>query len=131
MRYLIYITIFGIFLSSCVESHSKILNYQKSWIYIELEVKTKEDTNDYHYFGQVNQRFLDNLSYDDNYNRLFTLTNIRYLDDDDVLKLYEDNSDKGTIIFRTQDIVKIEILKIDPLLDKTYKSFSDSTKTKN
>ena len=111
---------------SCNEERTNKLNSKKKWIYVELEVMKNSDTTDYHYYGQVYQTLLDNLADNENFKTLFMLSNVRYIGDDSELKIYEDHDYKGTLFFRTEDIVKIEILKDDPLRSSKRKQSIDS-----
>lgn len=106
-------------LVSCNGLSKEILDIRKTWVYVELEVTT-HDTDYYYYFGQMNQKILNELEADQG-NRLFVLRNVRYYDDLDSIQEYADATDDGTLFFRTDDIVKIEILKHDPLYNPVKK----------
>jgi hypothetical protein len=118
-----------IILLSCNRAPNDILNIEKTWIYVELEVAT-EDTDYYYYFGQINQNILDKLAIDQNYKSLFVLSNVRYNDDYDKIQVYADESDNGTLFFRTEDIVKIEVLNNDPLNRRVKEVEKDSLSIK-
>lgn len=116
---------------SCKQTPSEIFSYKKTWVYVELEVTTHKDTIDYYYYGQMDQRILDRLAYNENYKSLFMLTDVRYHNNADKIQVYEDESDKGLLFFRTQDIVKMEVLKNDPLYDNKLKIKKDSLNSNN
>jgi len=54
----------------------------------------------------------------------FTLKDIRYLNNDDLLELYEDEFTTGDLIFRVQDIARIQLLKKDPIYYYDIKELS-------
>jgi hypothetical protein len=116
---------------SCNQRPSEMLNIKKTWVYVELEIVTRGDTSEYYYFGQISQRTLDKLALEENYNGFFVLENVRYFNDLDEIEDYEDSSDSGTLFFRTQDITKIEVLKTDPLYDRSRKHVKDSINIPN
>jgi hypothetical protein len=127
MRQIIILT-FAVLLLGCRQISSEQISYEKTWVYIHLEIKTKIDTTNYYYYGKINQRILDKLTYSENYKSLFVLTDVRYYNDLDELQEYEDESDEGILFFRTEDIIKIDVLKDDPLLDKNLNMGNDSLK---
>ena len=114
-------------LVGCNNVSTEVLNTKKTWVYVELKVIT-EDTDYYYYFGQVNQSILDKLAMDKGYSSLFVLNNMRYNDDFDKIQEYADSRDDGTMFFRTDDIVKLEVLKHDPLNDTNKKDTINASK---
>ena len=116
--FLILISIFAlpICLTSCGpldEESSKEL--KKEWVYIELVTMSKRDTTDYFYFGQVKKSIINQIDSNEEAKGLFTLSNIRLWNDDDLLELYEDEKLKGSIIFKIQDIQEVTLYKDDPI----------------
>lgn len=127
----IYFVFFLPLFLSCNQRPSEMLNIKKTWVYVELEIVTRGDTSEYYYFGQINQRTLDKLALEENYKGFFVLENVRYYNDLDEIEDYQDSSDSGTLFFRTQDITKIEVLKTDPLYDRSRKNVKDSINIPN
>jgi hypothetical protein len=130
MKQIYFVFFLPIFLS-CNQRPSEMLNIKKTWVYVELEIVTRGDTSEYYYYGQINQRTLDKLALEENYKGFFVLENVRYYNDQDEIEDYQDSSDSGTLFFRTQDITKIEVLKTDPLYDRSYNNFKDSINIPN
>ena len=121
------------FFSCDFTSKNNLLNPNKKWVYVELAVKNKDTTPEYYYYyGQMYERVLDNIANDENYEALFVLSKVRYIkheDGEEKVLTYEDNIDEGTIYFNTGDIVKLEILKKDPLPKNIEEKQKDSTNT--
>lgn len=46
---------------------------------------------------------------------MFTLSNIRYWNDNNLLELYEDDKLEGDLIFKIQDIEEVILYKDDPI----------------
>lgn len=46
---------------------------------------------------------------------LFVLFNVRYVNNDDLLELYEDDKLSGDLVFRIQDIEELVFYKDDPI----------------
>lgn len=104
-------------LSSCVNLQSPKDKSEPGmqWVYISAEVITLNDSTHYFYYGQLEADKM-NLLNEKNPPLFLTLKNIRYWNNDDKLEIYEDSSWLGTKFFRTGDIVKIDLLKDDPVL---------------
>ena len=125
------ILISSLTLSTCFTSCNNLNNEinkepQKEWVYIELVTTSPRDTTDYFYFGQMKKSIINSINANEEKKGLFTLTNIRLWNDDDLLELYEDEKLKGTIIFKIQDIQEVTIYKDDPInlydLEKLHES---------
>ena len=114
-------------LTSCNNLNNKTIEEsQKEWVYVELITISPRDTTDYFYFGQMKKSIINNINANEEKKGLFTLSNIRLWNDDDLLELYEDEKLKGTIIFKIQDIQEVTIYKDDPVnlfdLEKLHES---------
>lgn len=114
-------------LISCNLNLRDNLSQEKAWVYVELEAITSSDTSSYYYYGQISQQLLDKIDEKNQNKGLFMLSNIRYLDDFNEMKAYEDEYDQGSLFFRIQDIVKIQVLKEDPLYHNSLATEADST----
>ena len=89
---------------------------EKSWVFLELEKQMKNDTSDFYLYGEVNQSILDKINKNESSIGIFKLSNIRYINDKDLLQIYEDESDRGAYLFRIEDIQTLRLLKADPIL---------------
>ncbi|GGD27006.1 hypothetical protein [Flavobacterium orientale] len=93
------------------------------WVYITIETVLTRDTTTYFYYGKINDQVMKRLN-KGNETGHFTLKDIRYLDNDDLLELYEDEFTTGDLIFRVQDIARIQLLKKDPIYFYDIKELS-------
>lgn len=87
------------------------------------------DSTDYFYFGQINKSLISEIDSNENKKGLFTLSNIRYWNDNELLELYEDEKLKGSVIFKIQDIEEITLYKDDPIYLFDLEELHESTKT--
>ncbi|WP_229792674.1 hypothetical protein, partial [Ulvibacter litoralis] len=118
-------------LTSCDYQKEKSLKEQKKqWVYIELTTVSPRDTTDYFYFGQIKESLIGEIDSNEEKKGLFTLSNIRYWNDDDLLELYEDDKLKGSMIFKIQDIQEITLYKDDPLNLYDLEEIDESAKAK-
>lgn len=89
-------------------------DYQQ-WVFIVMEIPSYTDTINYYYYGQVKSDLLDEMEQNDT-EGFFLLRNIRFINKDDKLDVYEDKIELGTVLYRKRDIVKISVVKTDPIL---------------
>ena len=89
---------------------------EKTWVFLELEKVMKNDTSDFYLYGEINQSILDNIANGVIDPAMFEFSTIRYIDEEDLLQLYEDETDRGIYFFRTEDIQTTRVLKADPVL---------------
>jgi hypothetical protein len=119
----------GILLFGCNNpelSYEDNSNYNQ-WVFISLETVMKKDTTDYYFYAQINGKILDKINKND-ISGYVILNNIRFINDSDKLQIYEDNIDQNQRIFRVKDIVKIELLKKDPLYTFNFDELADNAK---
>lgn len=100
----------------------------KQWVYVELTTKSKTDTTDYFYFGQIKKSIVDNIDLNDEPVGLFTLSDIRYWNTDDLIELYEDEKLTGDKIFKIEDIKEVTLYKDDPIYLYDLKDLHKSAK---
>jgi hypothetical protein len=85
------------------------------WVYIEIQSTLLRDTTDYYYYGQIKQSVIDKIDNNSFSDGLFILSEIRYLDNENKLRIFADEEDFGYKIFRINDIQYVSPLKKDPI----------------
>lgn len=125
----------AISLTSCVLLDEKPSeNIKKQWVYVELVTESKTDTTEYFYFGQIRNSLVEAINLNENKKGLFTLSNIRYWNDNNLLELYEDDKMEGDLIFKIQDIEEVILYKDDPInlfeLEELHESAKKNRTTK-
>jgi hypothetical protein len=93
------------------------------WVYITIETVVTRDTTTYFYYGKINDQVINRLN-KGNETGHFTLKDIRYLNNDDLLEIYEDEFSTGDVIFKVKDIARIQLLKKDPIYYYDIKELS-------
>ena len=86
------------------------------WTYLEIKTEMTNDTTSSYLYGQVKESVINKIKRNENAKGIFFVENTRYINDDDLLQLYEDRNDKGTLAYRIEHIQKIEFFKRDPIL---------------
>ena len=87
---------------------------EKQWVYIELSTISKTDTTDYFLYGQINKSIINKIDNDDS-EGLFLISKARFMNDDKMLELYEDEEYSGELVFKIQDIEEIKLFNDDPV----------------
>nr|WP_321452740.1 hypothetical protein [uncultured Carboxylicivirga sp.] len=97
---------------------SKVVHSDKNkiWVQIDLVKILPRDTTDYFYYGQINEDLLEQIEQNKDEGGLFLLKNIRYWDNDDKLRVYDDTDEVGIKMFRVNDISYVNVLKEDPIM---------------
>lgn len=102
---------------SCFNSKYDVQTTEKKeWVYMEILTTMKKDTSTNYVYGQVKKSIIDKIRNDESAKGLFFVENLRYFNDDDLFQVYEDKNDKGILVYRIENIQKIEFYKKDPIL---------------
>lgn len=96
------------------------------WVYLKAEAIMKLDTTDYFLYGQLSKSFLEKLK-DQNPPEHFELRNIRYVNDEDKLEILQDEDVSGAYYFKTNQIIKIDLLERDPIFFFDSLELSDAS----
>jgi hypothetical protein len=111
------------------------------WVYIEFMIPDKDSLVYSHRFAQIETEKYERILANDYSSGLITLRNMRYITLQDSLDIWEDESDTGTITFKSEYIQLIELIKGDPILTRsvapltkkalTYKAQIETSKISN
>jgi hypothetical protein len=116
----------ALILGSCQNTANKeISENEQQWVSVAVEVSLLTDTTDYYYYGQMDADKIQRMNERGSVPMFFTLKNIRYWNDSDKLEIYEDSSFLGKRMFLTKDLVKIDLMKDDPVLTYKKESLTD------
>jgi hypothetical protein len=97
-----------------VDSLSEAEGNKLIWVKLDMRWEPHEDSVGYLHFGQIAYKNLVNIRNDKEV-KLISLSNIRYLDKDYNIDIYEDEDIEGEYVFDPELVVKMRILKKDPL----------------
>jgi hypothetical protein len=133
MKKVLFLFVLSTLCFSCLDL--KYDTQQRVWVYVEIETTMLKDTSDYFYYGQIKRTIVDKIDKNEKAKGLFTLSRVRYFNDNDLLEVYEDRDTEGSIILRIEDISKVQLFKRDPLLifkkDQLHESALNYLKKKN
>ena len=105
-------------LTACNDKSGYDQAEEKVWVYFDYG--TKEELNSYGVYGEITQKDLEFIKLSSTSKRLVTVQNIRFIDNDSIIKDLSVNSNQeGTQLYQIKGINYLEILKKDPLNIKT------------
>ncbi len=118
MKVVFNFTLITILLTSCnFYSGTNLPAHKDSkvWLYMTFNLKENGQDDFYYYYGRVDSALYEKM----NQNRIRTgfirLANVRYWTAEDKLRMAKDETSAGTITFRIEDIVKMDLQNGDPL----------------
>lgn len=116
----------GLFLTACkVEDELKALaefrDSEKIWIFSQFNVEQdNNEIEDYYYFGQVNKSLYEKIRANRISNGFIVLENVRYWASDDTIRSVTDELYLDEMVFRIEDIKKIDLIGNEPELGFKY-----------
>jgi hypothetical protein len=104
---------------SCKFNESKKTNNEKTWIYIEIG-KNEDNDSDAKY-GEISNKHLELIKENKNGEKLIMISNARYNDEVDsiVKSVSSEGNQKGIFYYKVNSINYLEVLKNDPINNKT------------
>jgi hypothetical protein len=116
-------------LSSCM-NNTVVDNSTKetTWVYVESSKIIKKDTTNYYLYGQMKSSLLEKINSKEDTDGIFQITKVRFINDDDLIEIYEDNDQLGSLYFRIQNINYLSIYKRDPIFSFEDKDLHETAK---
>ncbi len=119
MKNFIFILFVSIFIAGCDLENLPQLAAPSSgatvWVFTQFNVPEENDSVDsYWYFGEISQALYERISSNEVHSGFVRLENVHYWGDDDTVYEYADDDEVGELVFRIQDIKKINLLKKAP-----------------
>ena len=122
---ILFLSIFFLFLSACnveeFDAISELDDKEKIWVFIQFNVARENGTiKDYFYFGKINASLYDKITKNKIRKGFIRLTNIRFWNNDDMIESTEDDIYDNEMVFRIEDIKKIDLVKREPSIGYKY-----------
>ena len=115
-----------LFLSACnpgdeIEAVKEIQDGKKIWIFAQVNVPKEDNTiEDYYYFAQINESLYKKIKNHQIKQGFIVFQNIRYWTNDDTIKSIGDEIYDDEMVFRIEDIRKIDLVKKEPRIGFRY-----------
>ncbi len=99
------------------------LDERKVWVFAQINVPEEEKIEDYYYFGKVSRSLYNGIRAN-NFARGFILfEEVKYWGDNDIITDYADVRSSGELVFRIEDLRKIELLNTAPIAGRGSEQF--------
>lgn len=121
----VFISVFFVFLSGCnmdeIDALSELEDQDKTWVFVQFNV-AREGGNikDYFYFGEMDTSLYNKITSNQIRRGFINLKNIRFWNTDDVIESTEDDLYANEMVFRIEDIKKIDLVKKEPPIGYKY-----------
>ena len=99
---------------------------EKVWIFAQFNVREEKDgLESYYYYGKVSKSLYEAISRN-NINKGFVLLeDAKYWGNNDLIYEYKDIENSGDIVFRIENIAKINLVNIEPIVGKGLEQFKE------
>jgi hypothetical protein len=100
------------------------------WTFTQFNVLEEENTiNSYYYYGEVSKALYQKISSNQLSSGFILLRNVKYWGTDDLIYSYRPNETNGSLIFRIEDIQKMELVRTEPITGKGQEQFENEVIT--
>ena len=123
-------------LSACnpgdeVEAAKEFQDGKKIWIFAQINVPKEDNTiEDYYYFARINESLYEKIKDHRIKQGFIVLDNVRYWTNDDTIESIGDEIYADEMIFRIEDIRKIDLVKSEPRIGFKYGQKEESVAEK-
>ena len=113
-------------LSACnpgdeVEAAKEFQDGKNIWIFAQINVPKEDNTiEDYYYFARINESLYEKIKDHRIKQGFIVLNNVRYWTNDDTIESIGDEIYADEMIFRIEDIRKIDLVKSEPRIGFKY-----------
>lgn len=130
MKYIISITLLvslcGCDLLQEINAIESMRDDEKVWVFMQLNVPEESDgTESYYYYAQVSKKLYDAISYNEIQSGFVLLENVKYWGNDDLIHDYKDFENAGELIFRIENIIKVDPVNVEPMVGVGYEQFEE------
>ncbi len=113
----------------CDLENTKTAKSDGVWVFLTLRYESNDGFQFNYYYGEMNKKLYNKIANNLITKGFFKLNKVRYWNNDDKLELYADDVYSGNMVFRIEDIRKLNELKDDPVLTNIYEELSETAKS--
>ncbi len=127
----LFITLLVLLLISCkVESEKSAfeanMDGEKVWVFSQFNVISEADGMEtYYYYGKVAKNMYEGISQNKLNQGFILLQEVKYWGEGDVIYEYKDGENSGELVFRIEDIYKIDLVNKEPVTGVGYEQFEE------
>ena len=117
-----------LFVSGCNLDEANAINdntsEEKVWVFIQFHVPLKnKKIKDYYYYGKISEPLYVRIKGNRINTGFILLDDVKYWGGDDLIHEYADGENEGEIVFRIEDIRKIELVNKKPVAGRGSEQF--------
>jgi len=106
------------------------LDNEKVWVFAQFNVREeKDDLESYYYYAKISKSLYTQISENKLHQGFILLNDVKYWGKHDVIYNYEDGENSGQLVFRIEDIAKIDLVKVEPIVGKGTEQFETATES--
>lgn len=87
---------------------------EKVWVFVHLNVREEDGIESYYYYAKLSKRMYDAIASNTINSGFLFLEDVKYWGKDDLIYDYKDIQSWGDIIFRVEDIAKMDRVNVAP-----------------
>ncbi len=110
----------------CDLENTKTAKSDGVWVFLTLRYESNDGFQFNYYYGEMNKKLYNKIASNLITKGFFKLNKVRYWNNDDKLELYADDVYSGNMVFRIEDIRKLNELNDDPVLTNIYEELSET-----
>lgn len=113
---LMAITLTGCNLSEEVQAVTENIDSNKVWVFMQFNVPEEGDKiESYYYYAEIAESLYKKINANELSSGFLYMTNVKYWNNDDILQEYKDDESSGELVFRIEDVRRIEKLNQEPV----------------
>ena len=102
-----------------ITSLSTLRDSKKVWVFAQFNINDENGMDSYYYYGEISKNLYETIATNNIQTGFILLENVKYWGEDDIIYDYKDEEDSGELIFRIEDIVKVDLLNKAPVTGKS------------
>jgi hypothetical protein len=96
----------------------------KVWVFAQFNVREEKDgLESYYYYAKISKNLYQEISKNTLQKGFIHLKDVKYWGDNNLIHNYEDAENSGELIFRIEDISKLDLIKVAPVIGKGIEQF--------
>lgn len=98
----------------------------KVWVFAQFNVVEEGDElESYYYYAQISRAIYQQISQNQLNSGFILLENVKYWGSGDVIHDYKDIENSGELVFRIEDIAKLDRVNVEPKVGVGYEQFEE------
>jgi len=105
---------------------------EKLWVFTQFNVpEEKGGIESYYYYARISKSTYQGIKQNKLTKGFILLEEVKYWGDDNLIYDYKDIENSGEIIFRIENIAKVELINMAPIAGKGLEQFEDEPTANN